>query len=272
MTPDQPDQTFRDSYARDGCAFPCQVFSREKTASFRRQLEQLEAQLGDRQLGNKGQINYPHLVFSFASEIVHNPLLLDYVEQLLGPDIMVWNATLFIKEPHSNSHVGWHQDLKYWGLQQQQGQVSAWLALSEVDRENGCMQFLPGSHLGEMAEHQDTFSCDSALTRGQQVAISSDEGKCHVPLTAGQVSFHHGKLLHCSAPNRSSRRRIGLTINYISTSNRQQLLERDYAMLVRGEDKYRHFEHLTAPQGDLTEHALAQHRQVLAAQNKAIYA
>jgi hypothetical protein len=259
-------------FARDGYVFPVEVLSRARAAAYRRELEALERRAGGRSLGNKSQLNYPHVIFGFAHEIVRHPRLLDAVEAILGPDILVWGATFFIKEPHSESYVSWHQDLRYWGLDGD-AEVSAWLALGPVTEENGCMRFLPGSHQGGLLAHRDTFAADSVLTRGQEAAVEiKEEATVPVPLAPGQASFHHGRLLHASGANRSDARRVGLAINYIAPRMRQVVAKEDFAMLVRGADRHGHF-HLVPPPGeDLSQAALTWHRRILAAQNEAMYA
>ena len=193
------------------------------------------------------------------------------MEAIIGTDIMVWGSTFFIKEPHSESYVSWHQDLRYWGLDSD-AVVSVWIALSPVNKANGCMRFAPGSHKGGLVDHNDTFKQSNFLTRGQEAAITIDESKVvHVELSPGQASFHHGRLLHASAPNRSDERRIGLVVNYIAPHVRQIVAKKDYAMLVRGEDKFGHFEQVSSPTCDLAAEAVAQHQQILAAQNEALY-
>jgi len=202
---------------------------------------------------------------------VRTPRILDVVESILGPDIMVWGSTFFVKEPHSESYVSWHQDLRYWGFDSD-AQVSAWVALSPVTRENGCMRLVPGSHKGELVDHNDTFDESNLLTRGQEAAIPIDEqAVVHVELAPGQASFHHGRLLHASAPNRPDERRIGLAINYIAPHVRQVVAKTDFAMLVRGKDRFGHFQHVPSPAGDLTDDAVAWHRHILTAQNEALY-
>lgn len=264
--------SFSASYFKQGFSYPHTIISRQCAASYLAQLEKLELKISDKKVGHKAQLNYPYTIFQFANEIVRNPLLLDYVEQILGPDIMVWGATFFIKEPHTSNYVSWHQDLKYWGLSNNDAQISAWLALSDVNIENGCMKFLPETHNGEMLEHIDTFSEQNVLTRGQEAVLDNINSKpIDIELKPGQVSFHHGKLLHCSAPNMSNTRRVGLAINYISTSVEQTNIEQDYAMLVRGSDKYDHFIHTPSPKADLSEDAMLWHERVLNAQNKVIY-
>lgn len=151
--------------------------------------------------------------------------------------------------------------------------VSAWVALSPVTKENGCMRFVPGSHRGGFLEHVDTFDESNFLTRGQEAAANIDEGKIvYVELAPGQASFHHGKLLHASAQNHSAERRIGLAINYIAPHVRQIVAKTDYAMLVRGKDRFGHLEQIPSPEDDMSEQALSWHKRILVAQNEAMYA
>jgi ectoine hydroxylase-related dioxygenase (phytanoyl-CoA dioxygenase family) len=259
-------------YLESGYLFPVDALDPSEAAAYRADLEALERRLDGARVGNKAQLNLAHVIFRFADELVRNPRILDVVESILGPDILVWGSTFFIKEPHTESYVSWHQDLRYWGLDDENGLVSAWLALSPITRANGCMRFVPGSHKGEMVEHNDTFDGDNFLTRGQEAAVEIDEDAIdYVALEPGQASFHHGKLLHASGPNRSDERRIGFAINYIAPHVRQTVAKEDFGMLVRGEDRYGHFGHVPAPEADLTETALAWHNHILAAQNEAIY-
>ena len=256
----------------DGYLLPVDIYSPEEAQAFRDELEDLETRLGDIKTGNKNQLNYPHLLFRFANQICHNQKLLDVVESIIGPDILVWNSTFFIKEPQTETYVSWHQDMKYWGLNDTDGQVSAWIALNPVSQANGCMQFLPKTHLGEMVDHNDTFSEDNFLTRGQEAEFDyNPDDILHVELDPGQASFHHGKLLHASPPNRSDDRRIGYAIQFIAPHVEQAVASKDFAMLVRGEDKYGNFELLEAPTDDRTEQALANHARVLNYQNEAMY-
>lgn len=134
------------------------------------------------------------------------------------------------------------------------------------------MRFVPGSHKGELLPHKDTFADSNVLTRGQEADIEIDDrDTILVPLAPGQASLHHGKLLHASAPNRSDERRIGLTINYIAPQVRQVVAREDFAMLVRGEDKFGHFQHIPSPSSDMDDAALAWHQRILLAQNEAMY-
>ena len=79
-----------DRYARDGYVFPVDVLSRDRAAAYRQELETLEREARGNKLGNKNQLNYPHVIFRFAHEIVTHPKILDVVEAIIGPDILVW--------------------------------------------------------------------------------------------------------------------------------------------------------------------------------------
>jgi len=258
-------------FARDGFVFPLEILSPERAAAYRREFEALERRAVGSNLGNKRQLNHTHVIFRFAHRIATHPRILDTVEAILGPDILIWGSTFFVKPAHSESYVSWHQDLRYWGLDRD-AEVSAWVALSPSTAASGCMRFVPGSHRRDMLPHRHTFADNNLLTRGQEAAVAiADEETVPVPLTPGQASLHHGKLLHSSGPNRSDERRIGFAINYVSPDMRQVVAKEDYAMLARGEDRYGHFRLVPPPGDDLSEDALAWHRQVHAAQNQALY-
>ena len=81
--------------------------------------------------------------------------MLDIVEKILGPNILLYNVTYIIKEPKTKSHVSWHQDLTYWGFSHDD-QVSAWLALSESSDLSGAMKMIPGSHKQGEKNHEIT--------------------------------------------------------------------------------------------------------------------
>ena len=257
-------------YNENGWVSPIDIYDAGEIADIRSELEAAEKQWPDA-LSGPGR-NNAHLVLPVLDRIAHEPRILDAVEQLIGHDILITSTTLFIKDPYTKGYVSWHQDMKYWGLNDTDGQVSAWIALNPVSQANGCMQFLPKTHLGEMVDHNDTFSEDNFLTRGQEAEFDyNPDDILHVELDPGQASFHHGKLLHASPPNRSDDRRIGYAIQFIAPHVEQAVASKDFAMLVRGEDKYGNFELLEAPTDDLTEQALANHARVLNYQNEAMY-
>jgi len=257
-----------DAYRRDGFYSPVRVMSAADAQGFRAALEAHEAKLGQPLQSNMR--HKTHLLFTWADALVHHPKVLDAVEDAIGPDILCWTTTFFIKEANSPGFVSWHQDSTYWGLDPDEV-ITAWVAFTEVDEANGYMQVIPGSHKIDQLPHVDTFHKDNLLSRGQEIAVEVDVNKAvGLAMHAGEMSLHHIKLVHGSAANRTNDRRIGLAIRYIPTYVRQTKV-RDSAMLVRGVDKYHHFDDEPRPVADLDEAAVAAHADSVSRQVKALY-
>lgn len=255
-------------YRRGGFHFPLRVLSAERAAQYRANLESYENGAG-------GPINSNfrhkvHLLFTWANELVHNPTILDAVEDVLGPNILCWTTNFFIKEAGTPDYVAWHQDATYWGLSDDTV-TTAWVALSDATEASGAMKFWPGSQDMPQIAHNDTHHEHNLLSRGQEIDVDvpEDEGVL-VPLAAGEMSLHHVKLVHGSEPNRSADRRIGMAIRYISPDV-AQLKGSDSAMLVRGVDDHGHFDPEPAPRADMDAAALAAHEDAVNRQLNALY-
>ncbi len=256
-------------YRRDGFHFPLRVLTAEEARGYRDRLEAHERATGAPIAGNMR--HKVHLLFTWANRLARHPAILDAVEDVIGPDILCWSTSFFIKEAHSPSFVSWHQDATYWGLSTDDV-ITAWVALADAPVESGAMKFWPGSHLKRQLEHRDTFDKDNLLTRGQEIAVDVPEGEgVDVALKAGEMSLHHVLLAHGSGPNTTGDRRIGLAIRYIPPHVRQ-LKVRDSAMLVRGRDTHGNFDLEPEPKADLDEAALAAHRDAVDRNVKALYA
>ena len=255
-------------YGRDGYYFPIDILTPEEAGEYRKRLEDYEARSGGPLQG--AMRHKSHLLFTWLDELIRHPRILDAVEDVLGPNILCWSSSFFIKEPHDPGFVSWHQDSTYWGLSSPDV-TTVWLAFTPANDVNGCMKFVPGTHKIQVV-HRDTFNKDNLLTRGQEIAVEVDEDKAVLAeLKPGQASLHHVLLFHGSAPNRSSDRRIGFAIRYVPTYVRQIAGERDSAMLVRGTDEYHHFDPEERPDADLSPKALAQHAAITARQAKVLY-
>jgi non-heme Fe2+,alpha-ketoglutarate-dependent halogenase len=148
----------------------------------------------------------------FLFDLCMEDRILDHVEPLLGGDFFMWASNFFIKEPRSPETVGWHQDAYYWPLDPIES-LTVWLALDDVDDENGAMQVFPGSHTRNLVPHGREES-DSVLGLVADVTGFGPEAARSVHLKRGQISIHDDKVLHCSPGNVSDRRRAGFTIRY----------------------------------------------------------
>ena len=204
-------QAEQEQYRHDGFIFPVRILDVAETANHRRRLEEIETKYGLMHYRHK-----PYLLMKSTSEIALNPPLLDAVEDLLGPDILLWDGAYVIKEPRNTKYISWHQDLTYWGLDGEE-LVTAWVALSPSTPESGCMKMLPGSYLeGENPNH-DTYGKNNILHRSQDLEMEVDEDKAvNIELQPGEASLHHGWVAHVSHPNKSDDRRIGLSLQYLT--------------------------------------------------------
>ncbi|MGV6804183.1 MAG: phytanoyl-CoA dioxygenase family protein [Ruegeria sp.] len=269
-----PEQSAR--YWDDGFLFPLDILTKAEAAALRAEFEQIEArwQTADLPLplNTYKRVN-AHLVMPMAARVALDARLLDAVEGVLGPDIMVWSAEFFVKEPHTVQTVGMHQDLTYWGMGETPDQVTAWLALSPATVESGCMDFVQGSHKNPILPHNDTYSETNLLSRGQEIAVEvAEDDKTHIELAPGQMSLHHGLTIHGSGPNRSDDRRIGMAIRYISPNAKQLVADRDYAMLARGQDRQGNFVHVQPPSALFSPESLTLYEQVRRDLGKALAA
>ncbi|MCB1744239.1 MAG: phytanoyl-CoA dioxygenase family protein [Gammaproteobacteria bacterium] len=226
-------------YHQDGFIGPVPVLSRDEVARYRAGLEDFERRSGAR-------LDFPersksHLLFDWADAIVHHPAVLDAVEDLIGPDILVYHLTMHIKEPGTVQHIVWHQDDDYFHLAPAE-HVTAWVALSQASEQSGCMRMMPGVHTQGPIEHREDPRPDHLIRLGKGIhgRFGDDDGVA-VPVPAGSMSLHHTHTPHRSGPNRGSDRRIGVGISYIPAHVRPLTEPRSSALLVRGVDRHGHF-------------------------------
>ncbi|MGI9374305.1 MAG: phytanoyl-CoA dioxygenase family protein [Hyphomicrobiales bacterium] len=246
----------KSDYERDGYISAIDILSAQDATRHRKIMEDAETKIGPLHYQSKA-----HTILCSPLELATRGDVLDIVEALIGPDILLYNVTYIVKEAHAASHVSWHQDLNYWGLSHDD-QVSMWLALSPATAESGCMRMLPGSHVNGVIAHETSDDDSNVLLQGQTVQGVAEENAVMCALQPGQASFHHGWTLHASMPNHSNDRRIGLNVQYLAAHVRQTKHDLDTAMLVRGEDRYHHFEADIPATVDLDPAALA-HQKML---------
>ena len=257
-----------EAYQTRGYHLPVDALSDDEVVACRRQLEAYEVKTGG---PIQGEMRHKsHLVFPWINDLMRHPRVLDAVEDILGPNLLVWSTSFFIKEARDPGFVSWHQDATYWGLSSPDV-CTAWIALSPANKISGCMKFIPGTHKKQV-EHADTFHEDNLLTRGQEIAVEVDESKAiYAELKPGQASLHHVLLFHGSAPNQSDDRRIGLAVRYVPTYVRQAVGAKDSATLVRGIDEHKNFASEPRPRVELDPEGLAFHRAATAAQAAVLY-
>ncbi|MGE0119012.1 MAG: phytanoyl-CoA dioxygenase family protein [Dongiaceae bacterium] len=235
-------------YRQNGYLFPLRAMSGEMAAGYLRKVEAFESEYG----GQSGEVlrQKSHVVLTWVNELIRLEPVLDAVESLIGPDILCWSTSFFIKNANDPHFVAWHQDAPYWGLDSNDI-VSAWIALTPSNEMNGCLKVLGGSHK-QVVQHEARFTKNNMLLQGQEIAVEVDETQAtKLVLEPGQFSFHHPMIIHGSAPNSSSGRRIGFAVRYLKTSARQLRFDTDTATLVRGSDRFGHFIPEPTPASDM---------------------
>ncbi|MFZ5722488.1 MAG: phytanoyl-CoA dioxygenase family protein [Pseudomonadota bacterium] len=172
---------------------------------------------------------------------LHHERLLDLVEHFCGPDIKTVHNMLINKPPGVDGRHPLHQDLLYFPFRPAARIVAVWTALEPVDRENGCLAVIPGSHRGELLEHgniDDNRNINLAYFGARNVDL---ERRVHIPMAAGDTLFFHPLLLHGSGRNRSTGYRRAISAHYAACEcrflpNGEQLARVRHYRLVRGRE------------------------------------
>jgi non-heme Fe2+,alpha-ketoglutarate-dependent halogenase len=241
-------------FRTQGYAFPFRAISTNEAAACRARIEAYEAQAGhdaNRTLKIKGNLAFPWLM-----ELGRNSSILDAVEDVIGPNILLFGASIFAKNGRDPRYVSWHQDSAYFGLSPHE-EVTAWVGFTESTVEKGCLKVMPRTHLGPDLHHVETFAKDNMLAKGQSIEGMDETKAVAIELAAGEFSLHHERMAHASGPNRSNDRRIGFAFFYIPT-HVQSTLGRRQATLVRGIDEYGNWDADNVPRVDLDPASMRQ--------------
>ena len=232
-------------YNQKGYISPIDVLSKNEASEIRNEIEKIEKKWPNA-LNGIGR-NYVHLISPVFNKVCLNKKILDAVESIIGKNILICGTTLFIKNPNEKGFVSFHQDAKYIGLEPYNW-VTAWIAVTDANEENGCMRMWPGSHKHELKYHNQKFDENNLLTRGQTIENVPYNDTTPVILKSGQMSLHHPTIVHGSGLNKSKDRRIGFVIQSYIGTNVNQVLGKMYVQQARGEDRYKYHEHVERAQ------------------------
>ena len=240
-------------YEDEGFVSPINIFTKKKAKEIRNEIELIENKIPG-ELEKSGRYN-AHLISPLLDEVTHNSKILDAVESIIGKNILVCGTTLFVKNPNEKGFVSYHQDAKYIGLEPYNW-VTAWVAITDSNENNGCMRMWSGSHEDSLKEHDQNFNEGNLLTRGQTVRNVPKEKTKPLILKAGQMSLHHPTVVHGSDLNKSDDRRIGFVIQSYIGTNVKQILGKNSVQLARGTDKFNYHEKIERPKSLLNKNDL----------------
>lgn len=248
-------------YRRDGFSFPHAALSPTELEECRGGLARYEEWLGTPV--NHGDWRWRSAAYAFLpwlDRLIRHPRVLDAVEDLIGPDILTFTTTFFIKDAHSPTFAAWHQDATYFGVEPYE-HVTAWVALTDATEEAGCMEVVPSRGAPRQLHHAALGLKDSINGGGQAIVDEFDKsGSVMMAVPAGSFSLHHTLCSHRSAPNRADHRRVGIGISYIPAHCRITSPVRMLTPLVRGRNTGGNFDVLPPPtEGEFHPTALARH-------------
>ena len=243
----------KQQYSEQGYVKNLPVFSNNGALELQGLFEELSSRLPSDVDINK--TNMWHKASKKFYDLCRTPEILDYVEDILGPNFVQWGGQFFHKEPHSGSVVPWHQDAQYWPLKPANA-VTVWLAVFDTDKENGAMKVVSGSHKKGANGFKHHTNDASHLVLDQEVSEDQiDKDKVvYIDLKAGEISLHNDALLHGSDPNNSNRKRCGITMRFSPTNVKGDLNEWPFfeTQLARGEDKFKFNPIAQIPRGEAT--------------------
>ena len=142
--------------------------------------------------------------------------VLDLVEPLVGPDIVLWSSHFIVKDPLVGRATPWHEDSAYWEgrLSDYSNIVTVWLALDPAHRGNGCMSVVDGSHLGGgFSAYRPVDQANNTFDR-EIIAAPEPSKVVYFELGPGEASLHDGRAVHGATANSSRQRRAAYTMRY----------------------------------------------------------
>jgi len=236
-------------YNTKGYILPLDVFSAEEIAEYRAYFDDLLPQALAAGW-NSYEITNWHKSCAGIWDLVNHSRILDYVQDMLGETLILRHSHFFAKLPGDGKRVSWHQDASYWPLTPSKV-VTAWLAIDDVDLENGAMQVIPGSHLNAQVAFAESGEDENNVLH-QTVHDPEQYGDPPVAfeLKAGQMSLHSDWLLHGSEPNNSNRRRCGLALRYLSSDVRAYQGWNQHSVVCRGTEPTGHWANHPRPNGE----------------------
>lgn len=163
-------------------------------------------------------------------DVLWNAAILIPASQLLAGAVRFWHDQLFCKPAHHGGVVSWHQDFSYWTRTQPMAHLTCWIGLDDSTRDNGCLQYIPGSHRWDLLPITglagDMDAIQQVLSDEQWAALNSPQA---IELKAGECSFHHPLMVHGSFENRIDRQRRAVVLNFcrdgVASASDQPLLD-----------------------------------------------
>jgi len=240
--------TLTEQFDQDGFIGPLEIMSREEALEFY-SLVMLEEQM--HKLMNSDYRCKSNVLFPFVDKISRNLKLIEYLTQLIGPNIHCWDTLFWIKYPGDNKDVSFHQDATYWNYDKKHLSVTAWFAFDDVTEEHGSLEYIKGSHRVFQRRHKDVKTETNLLMRGQTVDEDVPKERIKTRVPAGHVLLHSPYMIHGSDNNKASTPRVAMGMIFASTECKPILdISPESTVMVAGVDEYNYMIHDPRPTGN----------------------
>jgi len=176
-----------------------------------------------------------HPLQELVSDIVNNPQLVSTLQEILGTNILLRNVDFISKEVGSGrTPLGWHTDTHHH-YERSRGLISAWMALTDATKENGCMTLIKGSHRHQF---QTEPSPEKHLHLSEESLAELTTYERVAPhLDAGQFCLHHARTVHGSQANHTGERRLGMVLRIFNAECPEDVADTQEALLITGDAK-----------------------------------
>ena len=206
------------TYRQDGYVlYHRQLFSPAKLTQLQGIFEEHLAVKGEKL---SDELDTPHFRDPRLLDFLLSDEVLDLIEPITGPDIVLWSSHFICKDPYTGRATPWHEDSALWEhrVDSYDNIVTVWLALDRSTKENGCMRVIPGTHHNGFSQYTQADSATN--TFGTQIAAVDDRTAVFFELEQGECSLHDSRIVHGAAANASPYRRCGYTMRYLPASTR----------------------------------------------------
>lgn len=212
-----------------------QVFAPEKLARLQDIFEEHLAEKGSKL---SDELDTPHFRDKRLLEFLLADEVLDLVEPIVGPNLMLWSSHFICKDPYVGRATPWHEDSAYWNgrFDKYDNIVTVWLALDRSFKDNGCMKVIPGTHNNGFSDYEDVDM--TVNTFHAQVKNIDESQAVYFELEKGECSLHDSRIIHGASANTSPFRRCGYTMRFLSTDTKviPERNENWQIILARGVD------------------------------------
>jgi hypothetical protein len=235
-------------FDKNGWVGPLPVFKPAEVDEYKKLMEDADSKF---KLMSSDYRCKANVLFPWVDEISRNPVLISYIEQLIGPNIHCWDTLFWIKKPGDGKDVSFHQDATYWNFTNKHKAVTVWFAFNDVTTEQGSIEYVQGSHRVFQKRHSDVKTDSNLLMRGQTVDVELPKERIKTEVPAGNVLIHSPYIIHGSGKNNTTTPRIAMGMIFASTECKPILeISPESTVMVAGVDKCNYMQHDPRPTGN----------------------